>query len=80
MIAPAQAIPKALLLASLLMLVLPISSYFFARRVFKDYFEYSDSLVYIASAAVVVFVIHSILLFVVILSYKEQKSVDQKED
>lgn len=83
---------KRLLSVTFLMLVLPIFSYFFSRRIFKgkmgsiwiflEYFNFSDGSIYIASAAVSVIMIHGVLVGVIILAYKEDQlqGLDDKED
>lgn len=73
---------RTLLSATFLMLVLPIFSYFLSRRIFKEYFDLSNSSVYIASAVVSVLMVHGVLIGVIILAYKEDqlKSLDDKED
>ncbi|KAL5111175.1 hypothetical protein TcWFU_000465 [Taenia crassiceps] len=83
---------KRLLSVTFLMLVLPIFSYFFSRRIFKgkigriwlflEYFDFSDGSVYIASAAVSVIMIHGVLVGVIILAFKEDQlqTLEEKED
>ena len=91
MLAPKYNTSKTLLSTTFLMLILPILSYFFSRRIFKgkkvygstflEYFEFSDSSAYIASAIMAVLMVHGVLVGVIILAYREeqQRTIDDKK-